>query len=73
MFRVYSGKHLSHKEVHNGVQKFSQGCSKNSQMMPDQVQKWPRQQSKDFYTVGFGILVKRWDKCINAGGGYVEK
>jgi hypothetical protein len=43
------------------------------QMMPDQVQKWRRQQSKYFYAVGFDTLVKRWDKRINVGGGYVEK
>jgi hypothetical protein len=45
----------------------------NSQMMPDQVQNWLRQQPKDFYAVGFDALVKRWDKCINAGEGYVKK
>jgi hypothetical protein len=22
---------------------------------------------------GFEVLVKRWDKCINVDGGYVEK
>jgi hypothetical protein len=38
-----------------------------------EVRKWLRQQSKDFYAVGFGALVKRWDKCISVGGGYVEK
>jgi hypothetical protein len=38
-----------------------------------EVQKWLRQQSKDFYLVGFNALVKRWDKCISVGGGYVEK
>jgi histone-lysine N-methyltransferase SETMAR len=32
--------------------------------------KWLRQESKDFYTVGFGALVKRWDKCVDVGGGY---
>jgi hypothetical protein len=32
-----------------------------------------RQQSKDFYAAGFNALAKRWDKCINVGGGYVEK
>jgi hypothetical protein len=42
-------------------------------MMPDQVRKWLRQQSKDFYAAGFDALVKLWDKCINVGGGYVEK
>jgi hypothetical protein len=35
--------------------------------------KWLRQQSVDFYAAGFGALVKRWDKCISVGGGYVEK
>jgi hypothetical protein len=24
------------------------------------------------YAASFDALVKRWDKCINAGGGYVE-
>jgi hypothetical protein len=42
---------------------------RKSQMMPDQVRKWPRQQSKDFCSAGFGALVK----CINVDGGYVEK
>jgi hypothetical protein len=28
---------------------------------------------KNFYAAGFEALVKRWDKCINVGGGYVEK
>jgi hypothetical protein len=34
------------------------------------VLKWLRQQSKDFYAVGFNILVKRWDKCISVGERY---
>jgi hypothetical protein len=37
-----------------------------SQMMN---QRWPRQQSKDFYAVGLEALVKQWDKCINVDGG----
>jgi hypothetical protein len=32
---------------------------KKSQMMPNQVRKWLRQQSKDFYAAGFDALVKR--------------
>jgi hypothetical protein len=32
-----------------------------------------KQQSKDFCAAGFEALVKRWDKFINAGGGYVKK
>jgi hypothetical protein len=38
-----------------------------------EVRKWPRQQPKGFYAAGFDALVKRWDKCISVGGGYVEK
>jgi hypothetical protein len=37
-----------------------------------EVRKWLRQQSNDFYAAGLNILVKRWDKCINIGGGYVD-
>jgi hypothetical protein len=42
-------------------------------MMPDQVRKWLKQHSKDFHTVGFHVLVRRLDKCINVREGYVEK
>jgi hypothetical protein len=38
-----------------------------------EMRKWLRQQPKDFYAAGFDALVKRWNKCISAGGGYVEK
>jgi histone-lysine N-methyltransferase SETMAR len=38
-----------------------------------EVQKWLRQQSKEFCAAGFDALVKQWDKCINVGGGYVKK
>jgi hypothetical protein len=38
-----------------------------------EVRKWLRQQSKDFYAAGFDAPVKRWDKCIDVGGGYVEQ
>jgi hypothetical protein len=38
-----------------------------------EVRKWLRQQSENFYAAGFDALVKRWDKCINIDGGYVEK
>jgi hypothetical protein len=46
---------------------------RKSQMMHDQVRKWLRQRSKDFCAGGFDALVKRWDKCNNVSGGYVEK
>jgi hypothetical protein len=42
---------------------------RKSHMMPDQVRKWLRQQSKDFYAVGFEGLVEQWDECIDVGGG----
>jgi hypothetical protein len=38
-----------------------------------EVQKWLRQQPKDFYAAGFDALVKRWEKSINVGGEYDEK
>jgi hypothetical protein len=46
---------------------------RKSQMIPDQVRKWLRQQSKEFYAAGFEALVKRCDKYINVGEGYFEK
>jgi hypothetical protein len=37
------------------------------------ARKWLRQQPKDSSAAGLDALAKRWDKCINAIGGYVEK
>jgi hypothetical protein len=60
--RLTTGSRYSLKDVHK------------SQVMPDQVRKWMRQQSRDSYTAGLDALVKRWDKCIiSPNGGYVEK
>jgi hypothetical protein len=28
---------------------------------------------KSLYAAGFDALIKRWDKCINVGGRYIEK
>jgi hypothetical protein len=59
--------------VHNWVEKFSQARPKVSDN-ESEVRNWLRQQSqKDFYAASFDALVKRWDKCINVGGGFVEK
>jgi hypothetical protein len=44
-----------------------------SQMMPDLARKWLKPQSEDLYSSGFDELVKRWDKCISVGGGYVKE
>jgi hypothetical protein len=68
MFLVYGGKCLSRKAVHNWV----------AQRFPDEevetgLRKWLRQQSKDFCAAGFDTLVKRWDRYIDVGAGYVEK
>jgi hypothetical protein len=51
-------------------------CSKryaDNEEVETEARKWLRQQSKDFYAAGFDALVKRGDKCINVGGGYVEE
>jgi hypothetical protein len=31
------------------------------------------EKTKDFYVAGFEELIKRWDKFIDVGGGYVEE
>jgi hypothetical protein len=72
IFPVYDGRSLSRKAVHNGVEKFSQGRSKVADDETE-MRNWLRQQSNDFYAEGFDTMVKRWDKCINVGEGYVEK
>jgi hypothetical protein len=38
-----------------------------------EVTTWFRQQPKEFYAAGFRGLLKRWDKCLNVQGDYVEK
>lgn len=41
--------------------------------MKDFVNDWFREQSKDFYLQGIRALSKRWQKCIDLHGDYVEK
>jgi hypothetical protein len=48
-------------------------CFADDEEVETDVLKWLRQQSKDFYAADFDALIKRWDKCTNVGGGYVEK
>jgi hypothetical protein len=69
MFSVYGGKCLSCKAVHNWVEKRERFTDEE---VETEVRKWLKEQSKDFYAAGFDALIKRWDKCINVGGGYVE-
>jgi hypothetical protein len=38
-----------------------------------EMRKWLKQQSKHFCVAGSDVVVQQWDKCINVGGGYVEK
>jgi hypothetical protein len=56
------------KQFHLGGKRFA-----GDKEVEIKVWKWLRQQSKDFYAAGFETLVKRWNKCISVGGGYVEK
>jgi hypothetical protein len=48
-------------------------CFTDDEEVETEVPKWLRQRLKDFCAAGFDALVKQWDKCINVGGGYVEK
>jgi hypothetical protein len=67
MFPVYGGKCLSRKAVHNWVDKRCKLFADDEEV-ETKVQKWLRQQSKNFYVAGFDALVKRCDKCINVDG-----
>jgi predicted nucleic acid-binding Zn ribbon protein len=72
MFPVYGVKCLSCKTVHDWVKK----CGKrftDDEEVETELQKWLRQQSKDFHAAGFDTRVKQWDKCISVDGGYVKK
>jgi hypothetical protein len=55
------------KRFHLGRKNFSDG------EVETKVQKCLKLQSKEFYIAGFDALVKRRDKYIIVGGGYVEK
>jgi hypothetical protein len=57
IFPVYGEKCLLHKAVPTGSRNSLMDIQK-SQMMLDQVQKWLRQQSKDFYALGFNSLAR---------------
>jgi hypothetical protein len=72
IFTVKGGKCLSLKAVQNWVEK-SGKCFADDEEVEKEARKWLRQQSKNVYAAGFEGLVKRWDKCIDVGGGYVEK
>jgi hypothetical protein len=64
MSHVYGGKCLSREVVRNWVEKFSLGRSK---VADDDRPVWK------WLSAGLDALVKRWDKCMNAGGEHVVK
>jgi hypothetical protein len=68
IFRVYGGKCLPCKVFHNWVEKRGKYFVDDEEIETGK-RKWLRQQSKDF----FDPLIMFWDKCINAGGEYVQK
>jgi hypothetical protein len=63
---------LSRKAVHNWVDKSGKRFADDEEVETE-VRKWLRQQSEDLHAAGFDSLIKRCDKCMNVGGGYVEK
>jgi hypothetical protein len=71
IFPVYGGKCLSRKVVHIWVEKRGKLFADDEEVEME-VRKWLRQQSKHVYAAGLDALAKRWGKCINVGGGYVE-
>jgi hypothetical protein len=72
MFLFYGRKCVSRKAVRNFVEKFSQGRSKVADDARRGVEV-AETTIKNLHAAGFDAMVKRWDKCINVGGGYVEK
>ena len=72
MLPMYGEHCLSRQAVHNWVQKFSEGrTSIEDEHRVGRITF--RQQLKEFYAAGFQGLAKRWDKCLNMYGEYVEK
>jgi hypothetical protein len=72
MFPVYCGKCLSRKEIHSWVEKCGK-CFADDKEFEKRRYEMAETTVEDFYAADFDVLVKRWDKCIDVGGGYVEK
>jgi hypothetical protein len=66
---IYGGQCLSRKAVHNWVANVS---LKTKELKRRRGSGWV-ETTKDFYASGFDAIVKRWDKCISVGGGYLQK
>jgi hypothetical protein len=71
MSPLYGGKCLPCKAGHNWVEKGGKRFADKE--IETKVWKWLRLQREDFSAACFDVPVKQWDKCINVGGGYVEK
>jgi hypothetical protein len=73
--RIFTKKCLFHQAVHNWVEKFSQGRSKvaDDARPGRHVAQVAETTIKRLLCWGFDAQVKRWDKCIDVDGGYVEK
>ena len=39
----------------------------------EEVEQWFAEQSEEFYNAGLRKVKKRWEKCVELGGDYVEK
>jgi hypothetical protein len=63
---------LSLEAVHNWIKKRGKRFT-DDQEVEMAVEKWLRQQSTNSYAAGYDAFVMRLDKCINVGGGCVEK
>jgi hypothetical protein len=63
---------LLHEAFHNCFEKRDENFAGGKEVKSE-VRKWLREQSKVFYAAVFDELVKRWDKCIIVGRGYVKK
>jgi hypothetical protein len=55
------------RNCHLGGKRFA-----DDEEVETEVWKGLRQRSKDFCAAVFDILIKRWDKCMNVDGTYVE-
>jgi hypothetical protein len=66
---VHGGKCLSRKAVHNWVA----NVSLMTKRLKRRCESGWGNSWEDFYSAGFDALVKRWDKCMNVGGGYFAK
>ena len=72
MLPMYGEHCLSRQAVPNWVQMFSEGRTSIEDEHRVGLIAF-RQQLKEFFAAGFQGLVKRWDKCLNLYGDYVEK